>query len=178
MENDSPVTAIVQPTPQEIREISQVDQHQAAKVALEMALAHCIKQMMGALDGFTALAFLDQDMNRMKSPAQHALDQVGGVDGMRVTFRGQAMHCLNVAPVERGRLSERHKAALTCLDEHVARSAAFGNWLTEKTAPHACVECIAILSVLHLVMLPMHKQHMRDVFMGQYFRGEEVRTPY
>lgn len=148
-----------------------VNQTLAAKVALEKGLAHCIRQMMAAIDGFIALAFLD-DTTRMKSPSQHKLDLLGGVDGMRVTFRGQAEHVLQTAPMSRHSLTDRHKVALRVCEEHIKRSAEFGNWLTEKSAPAANLECIYALSALHLVLKP-YSTRIRHEILSAYMTGRD-----
>lgn len=151
----------------------------AARVALEKGLAHGIRQMLSAVDGFTALAFIEQDMTSTKSPLQHALDEVGGVDGMRVTFRGQTQHILSIATASEKNMQDRHKVALKICKEHLRRSEEFGQWLTEKTAPAACQECLFFLQALHLVLKPYTKSQ-RDTIYRAYmtFRDPTAVVPY
>lgn len=123
---------------------------------LEREFGQVIKQCKGSLDGTVELLYLDQTSG-LKAPGKHRLDEVGGVDGMRVVFRGQVGHLLKLYPARGGQrmgLANRHVMALRLCDEHAARSDGFGQWLTEQNAAHAAQECVFFLQALHVVLQP------------------------
>ena len=137
--------------------------------ATERAFAHCIKQMAQIMDATIANVYLDETSRVLKSPNKHKLDEVGGVDGMRVVFRGQVQALVDMHPKSlRLTLPDRVNAALKVCDEHLARSEAFGQWLTEATAVAACNECVNAMLAMHMVLQP-RPQSERDRVMRAYW---------
>lgn len=142
------------------------------KAAIERAIGHCLQNMKGALDGFTTLALKD-DQTRMVSPSAHTLDLVGGADGTRITFRGQAEGCLAQFPQTLAPLDGRQKWAHRILTEHVKRSYAFGQHLSEVSCGPSVDECVNVIHALHLVMRPDYTTRIRDEIGGAYMRGRK-----
>jgi hypothetical protein len=137
---------------------------------LEKEIATAIKQMKGSLDGTVELLYMD-GTSGLKAPGKHRLDEVGGVDGMRVVFRGQVGNLLRQFPARGGArlvLKDRHVRALKLCDEHAARSDAFGAWLTEQNAAKCAQECVFFLQALHVVMQP-YPEAVKDTVMAAYW---------
>ncbi len=143
---------------------------------LEAEIAACIRECMTALDGFVVLAH-SMDVSGMTNPTKHQLDTVGGLDGCRVSFRGQCQHIDQIAPRELAPLTDRHRSAVRVIREHLVRSAALGQWLTEKTAPAAAEEFTHFLTALHLVMQPRFTTRQRFEVLAQYMKGLMPRDP-
>ena len=141
----------------------------------ERAFGHAIRQMKGVIDGTIENLYLDQT-TRLVSPEKHKLDEVGGVDGMRIVFRGQVEELVRMMPKRGGRLvlDGRLRGALAICDEHLARSAGFGQQLTERTAGLACQECVYFLSALHLVMQPLTDRVREDVIRAYWSKRDPV----
>jgi len=141
----------------------------------EKAFGHAIRQMKGVIDGTIENLYLDQT-TKLVSPEKHRLDEVGGVDGMRIVFRGQVEELVRTMPKRAARLTldKRLRSGLKLCDEHLERSAAFGQQLTEKSAPLACQECVYFLSALHLVMQPLTDRLREDVERAYWERRDPV----
>lgn len=141
----------------------------------ERAFGHAIRQMKGVIDGTIENLYLD-GTTKLVSPEKHKLDEVGGVDGMRMVFRGQAAELVRTMPKRAARmtLDGRLRSALKLCDEHLARSEAFGQQLTEKTAPPACQECVYFLSALHLVLQPLTARQRDDVERAYWEKRDPV----
>lgn len=141
----------------------------------EKAFGHAIRQMKGVIDGTIENLYLDQT-TKLVSPEKHKLDEVGGVDGMRIVFRGQTEELVRTMPKRGARLTldKRLRSALKLCDEHLARSAAFGQQLTERNAADACQECVYFLSALHLVLQPLTDRVREDVERAYWERRDPV----
>jgi hypothetical protein len=141
----------------------------------EKAFGHAIRQMKGVIDGTIENLYLDQT-TKLVSPEKHRLDEVGGVDGMRIVFRGQVEELVRTMPKRGARmtLDKRLRSALKLCDEHLARSAAFGQQLSERTAAAACQECVYFLSALHLVLQPLTDRLREDVERAYWERRDPV----
>jgi hypothetical protein len=152
-----------------------VDLAAVRKGERERAFAHAIRQMKGVIDGTIENLYLD-GTTKLVSPEKHRLDEVGGVDGMRVVFRGQVEELVRQMPKRGARvaLDKRLRSALKLCDEHLARSAGFGQYLTEKTAPWACQECVYFLAALHLVLQPLTDRLREDVERAYWEKRDPV----
>jgi hypothetical protein len=147
------------------------------KGQLERAFAHCIRQCMAIMDGTVANLYLDET-TRLKSPQEHKLDEVGGVDGMRVIFSAQVADVVKLHPVpgKRVGLSDRHAMAMRMCDEHLKRLGGFGQQLTERNAPQACQEMVFFLSGLHLCLVPQYTPRQREEVAKAYWNGRDPAT--
>lgn len=134
----------------------------------ERAFAHALRQMSAVLEGTVENLYLD-GTTKLKSPQKHRLDEIGGVDGMRIVFRGQVEELIRLHPKKsRLKLSDRVNAALKICDEHLQRTNAFGQYLTEKTAHDAALECCNTMAALHMVLQPCSSAD-RDRIMAAYW---------
>jgi len=153
-------------------QISLPSLQQMRKGHIEREFAQVIRQLKGAVDGATELMYLDQTSG-LRSENKSKLDEVGGVDGMRVIFRGQIGHLIKMLPKSaRMSLPDRQVAAMKLCDEHAARLDGYGEWLTEKSAPYCCRECVYFLSALHLVLQPIPPA-VREKVMAAYWQGKD-----
>lgn len=143
---------------------------------LEHLIAYTIDRIRKGVDATATLLVPGEVFNKYvgKAPSAHALDELGGIDSMRVLIRGSVTHMHNHFPDRKYRhaMTGRHKAAFAIVDHHLALQKQWGPQLNETQTAQAMTECLNLLCALHMCMTLQPKE--RDQMLARYMRGGKL----